>query len=48
MICTIMEAFDNVVSHRNYMYIINSNFIFIAFILLFNKTIRINKIEDAF
>lgn len=43
-----MEAIDNVVSHRNYMYIINSNFIFIAFILLFNKTIRINKIEDAF
>lgn len=28
MICTIMEAIDNVVSHRNYMYIINSNFIF--------------------
>lgn len=48
MICTIMEAIDNVVSHRNYMYIINSNFIFITFILLFNKTIRINKIEDAF
>lgn len=28
MIYTIMEAIDNVVSHRNYMYIINSNFIF--------------------
>lgn len=28
MICTIMEVIDNVVSHRNYMYIINSNFIF--------------------
>lgn len=28
MICTIMEAIDYVVSHRNYMYIINSNFIF--------------------